>query len=66
MDITLKHFGSYGGKAATSIELTVKSNETTILEDVTNMDGSVDESLIQQLEYIVSELKEQNELIKNS
>ena len=66
MNITLKHIGNYGNSASKIIEFNVDCGSVGISQEVTNFDGTIDESLIQQLESIVSDLKQQNELIKNS
>lgn len=45
------------------IELTISTNGTTIVEDVTNLNGFVDEDLIEQLKLVTEELIEHNKQI---
>lgn len=66
MEIKTRHLGSYGGRPASSIEVTISINNSAITEDVTNLNGEVDESLIQSLKDLVWELEEQNEKLKQN
>lgn len=66
MQITARHRGKFG-QFNRSIELIVKSwsGNSTIIEDVTDLQGKVDEELIVSLKSIVSELERQNKEIDN-
>lgn len=66
MEFKTRQIGSYGGRAASSIELTVSTNEYIITEDITGLNGGVDESFIQSLKDLVWELEEQNEKLKQN
>ena len=63
MNIESRQIGAHGGYPAKCIEVTVTdwSGNSSIIEDVTNLDGKVDESLIFQLRELANELEEQNE-----
>lgn len=60
MELKLRHIG---GKI---IEMTVESNHATISEHVTNGQGLVDDSLIEELRAIADELEEHNADIKQN
>lgn len=64
MKITLRHIGSVRGSASKIIEMTVESYSTYISKDITNLDGTVDQQLIDNLREVADTLTEQNELIK--
>lgn len=64
MILSIKHINGGDFKPSSIIELTVESSGTVITEDVTNMNGSVDETLITSLREIADELEEQNQRIK--
>ncbi len=64
MKLSIKHYGQSWSRPSSIIELTVSSEGTTLVEDISSMDGSIDEVFIQDLKDIVNELEEQNEKIK--
>ena len=66
MEILIKHYGKSTHAASKIIELKIISNDTTITEDITNIHGGVNVSLIETLRQIADELEEQNTLINNS
>ena len=43
------------------IDFEIKSNGTSILEDVTNLNGKLDEGLIENIEEVLQELKDYDE-----
>ena len=61
IDVDLKHIGSFGGLPAKLIDLTVSDGSQLITTTVTGLNGEVDKQLIDRLEVLVEELKEQNE-----
>ena len=65
MNLSTKHYGSYGGKKSSVIQLTVTDwgGNSLITEDVTDLHGRVDTELIEQLRQIADELEEQNNLV---
>jgi len=63
MEFTTRHIGAYGGNASTIIELTVSGGNASITEDVTDLNGKVDEDFIMELRELADELEEQNNLI---
>ncbi|MEE9451050.1 MAG: hypothetical protein V3V72_13455 [Ignavibacteriaceae bacterium] len=65
MIFTLKHIGAYGGFASKIIELTVESNGSTIIEDITGLNSKVEETLIIELRQIADELEEHNIKLKD-
>ena len=65
MELETKHIGAYGGNPSKIIELTIKGLDGTITQDVTDLNGKVDEDLIQSLRYIADELEEQNNKLKD-
>ena len=65
MQISLRTYGGGLGFPHKIIELRVSTNNTTIVEDVINLKGEVDVNLIEQLESVLYDLKEQNELVKS-
>ena len=60
MDIKIRHINRHS-----IIELIIITDNTTIIETITNLKGKVDENLIESLKNIVNELEEHNEIIKN-
>ena len=66
MELEIKHYGRSSYNPSNIIELIIKSDNTTITEDVTDRSGKVDENLIMTLRDIVDELEEQNKLISES
>ena len=60
MKLEIRHIGTYYGKPSTIIELTVSSNGTSITENVSSLNGRVNEDLILSLRQIADELEEQN------
>jgi hypothetical protein len=60
MEILIKHYGHSRTSPSSIIELTCKDHNTQFTVDVTDMKGSVDESLIENLRQIADELEEQN------
>jgi len=60
MDIKIRHINR-----PSIIELIIITDNTTIIETITNLKGKVDENLIESLKNIVNELEEHNEIIKN-
>jgi hypothetical protein len=60
MDIKIRHINR-----SSIVELIIITNNTTIIETITNLKGKVDENLIESLKNIVNELEEHNEMIKN-
>ena len=60
MEFKTKHIGSYSGYPAKIIELTVEGFNSTITEDVTDLNGYVDEDLIKALRSLADELDEHN------
>ncbi len=63
MELSLKHYGNSRTTPSTIIELIVEINGNTLVEDVTNLKGHVNASLIQDLRNIADELEEQNRLL---
>jgi len=61
MEIGIRHFGIKKTGFAAIIEVYVNSLGTEIVEDVTDASGHVDEVFIEQLQYVVCELKKQNQ-----
>lgn len=64
MELTIRHIGSYGGRQAKIIELTISDSGSTITTDVTGLNNKVDESLINSLREIADQLEEQNILVE--
>ena len=58
MDIILRPIGN------TIIELQIISNNTTIIEDITNLNGYVDDDFIDSLCQIIDLCKEHNIKVK--
>ncbi|WP_424493917.1 hypothetical protein [Salinimicrobium sp. GXAS 041] len=67
MEFKTRHFGGHGNKASSIIELTISDfgGNSEITEDITNLDGLVDDNLISGLRELADELEEHNEKIKN-
>lgn len=64
MNIEAKHIGSYGGKAATIIELTVNSGDYSFTESITDlMTHKVDKKIIKSLRDLADELQEHNKKV---
>ena len=65
MELSIRHIGSVNGSASKIIELTVIDyyGKYKIEETVTNLNGVVDNSFIQNLRDIANELEDQNNLI---
>ena len=66
MEITLRHYGAYGGNPSNIIEIIVNSTGASITEDITASSGKVDEKLIANLREVADELEEQNKLIESN
>jgi Ni2+-binding GTPase involved in maturation of urease and hydrogenase len=62
MDIKTRHIGS-GKTALIEITVTDWSGNSSITEDVTDLNGKVDEKFIMALRQIANELEEQNNKI---
>lgn len=60
MNFKTRHIGTYGDNPAKIIELTVDGSYTEITEDITDLNGYVDENLIMELRKIADELEEHN------
>ncbi len=60
MDFKTRHIGSCGSNLAKIIELTVEGWNSTITENVTDLNGKVDENLIIALRILADELEEHN------
>jgi hypothetical protein len=64
MNIEAKHIGSYGGRAATIIELTVNGSDYSITERITNgITHKVDKNIIKSLRGLADELQEHNKKV---
>lgn len=66
MNFSIKCIGKRIDGAAQIIELTVLSNNFKTTQDVTNSNGLVNIELIEQLENIIVELKNQNSIINKN
>jgi len=64
MEFKIKHIGAYGGFPAEIIELTIESLNSTITEDITDLNSKVDEDFIFELRQLADELEEHNEQLK--
>ena len=60
MKIETRHIGKFGHYPSKLIELTVSSNGASITEDITDLNGLVDEGFIEDLQNLVDELKHHN------
>ena len=66
MNISIKHIGSgKRGSPAKAILMTIENWGDILSTDITNLQGRVDDNLIQSLRQIADELQEQNDLIDN-
>ncbi len=63
MKISLKHYGGSRDTRSSLIEMIVESSGTTTIEDITNLDGSIDEEFISNLREIADDLSAQNDLV---
>lgn len=63
MNISLNHIGKQKDGSSTTIELSITTSTLNIKEELTNFDGSIDKSIIDQLEQVLEELKEQNSIV---
>jgi hypothetical protein len=63
MQLSLRRIGGMGSFPAKIIELTIVVNGTTVIEDVTDLKGRVDSSLIDDLRGIADDLEAQNSLL---
>lgn len=65
MEISSRQLGSYGGRPAHSIEVTITDwgGNSSITENVTDLDGRVDPHFIFSLRELADELEEQNNLL---
>jgi hypothetical protein len=63
MELSIRHIGHSPVKASNIIELTVVSDNTTLVETVTDLKGNADENLIMALREIADDLESQNRLI---
>lgn len=66
MNFSIKCIGKRIDGVAQIIELTVLSNNFKTTQDVTNFNGLVNIELIEQLENIIVELKNQNSIINKN
>ncbi len=64
MRIYLKHSGETVNGYHTSIQLHIEGKNSNIVEEVLNLDLDVREDVLNDLERVVKELKEQKELLK--
>jgi hypothetical protein len=64
MTISLNEIGSKNNHSEI-IEMHITSNNTTLMEDITNNDYTVDEQFIFELEEIVYLLKEHNKEVED-
>lgn len=62
MEISTRRIGRRKNGTYSCIEVTIKSSGSTIEEDVVDLNGKVDEDLIESLRDLVEELEEQNKL----
>ena len=60
MEILIKEYGASRIKPAAIIELTCKDYDTQFTVDVTNINGFVDDKLIQNLRDIANDLEDHN------
>lgn len=60
MKLETRQIGSYNGNPAKIIELKITFGGTTIIEEITSFNGSVEYSIIDNLREIADELEEQN------
>ncbi len=63
MDIALEHTGEYSNGSSKSIILHI---DNYCSKELTTITGEVREDVLNQLKEVVSELEQQNQLIKNS
>lgn len=63
MKISLKYYGGSRDTRSSLIEMIVESSGTTIIADITNLDGSIDEEFISNLREIADDFSAQNELV---
>ena len=63
MTIEIKSYGGAAKLPSSFIELTVSYSGASITADVTDLNGYVDENLIQSFRDIAEKLEEQNKLI---
>lgn len=64
MNFETKHIGSYGGNAATIIELTINGADYSATESITDFKtNKVDENFIMELRQLADELQEHNDKI---
>ena len=63
MNISLNHIGKQKDGSSTTIELSITTSTCNLKEELTNFDGSIDESIIDQLEQVAQELKWQNSIV---
>ena len=64
MTFETKHIGSYGGNAATIIELTINGADYSATESITDFKtNKVDENFIMELRQLADELQEHNDLV---
>jgi len=64
MKLSLRHIRPKGNNIFAFIELIVESDNTVITEEVTENNGEVDSSIIENLREIADTLEEQNIAIK--
>ena len=60
MDISIREFGS------TMLELTIELNGSRLIEEITKLDGTVDQGFINQLREVADELEEHNNQINKN
>ena len=60
MKIYIKHYGRHKNGASKTITLTVKTYESEVTAEITNLYSYVDQDFINDLMSIVEDLQEQN------
>ena len=67
MTVDWKHIGGYGNNPSKAIEVTVSDwgGGSKISEDVTDLKGSIDPELIDNLRQLADDLEEQNQKVAN-
>ena len=60
MNISIREIGS------TMLELTIELNGSRLIEEITKLDGTVDQGFINQLREVADELEEHNNQINKN
>lgn len=63
MEVSIKHYGNSRMRPSKIITMTVDCGDAKITEDITNLQGYVKQSLIEELRNIADELEEQNKML---